>query len=54
MNNFEKFINDLTLEQFCDMMILNCDGCPAYPCKFGVTTGEECYDELKRWCEAYE
>ena len=54
MNNFEKFISELTLEQFCDMMILNCDGCPAYPCKSGVMFGSECYDELMKWCKADE
>ena len=54
MNNFEKFINELTLEQFCDIMILNCDSCPNYPCDCDKTIGSECYDELMKWGEAYE
>lgn len=51
MNNFEKFINNLTLEQFCDMMICNCDGCPNYPCQLcnDIIEGIDCYNELMRW-----
>ena len=50
MNNFEKFINNLTLERFCDMMICNCDGCPNYPCQLCDDTieGIDCYNELMR------
>ena len=50
MTNFEKYIQSLTIEEFVDSMILNCDGCPAFPCK-ADSIGTECAEELKSWCE---
>ena len=50
MTNFEKYISELTPEQFADSMILNCDGCPAYPCEIDGDIGTECVEELINWC----
>ena len=55
MTNFEKFISEFTQEKFIDMMCLNCDSCPAYPCKENPDDmpvyGSECEEALKEWCE---
>ena len=55
ITNFEKFISEFTQEKFIDMMCLNCDGCPAYPCKENPDDmpvyGSECEEALKEWCE---
>jgi len=54
MTNFEKYINSLTQDKFIDSMILNCDGCPAYPCNDENITednGLDCEEKLRDWCE---
>ena len=52
MTNFEKYINNLTQNSFIQSMILNCDGCPVYPCDSDdmPTTGIECEEYLEQWC----
>lgn len=50
MTNFEKYKENLSAERFADSMILNCGGCPAYPCTDSPTDGTECYDNLLAWC----
>ena len=55
MTNFEKYVQNLTEAQFVESMILNCDGCQAYPCAVAdddIATGMECSEELLAWCEA--
>lgn len=57
MTNFERYRQNLTEAQFVESMVLNCDGCPAYPCAVAdddIATGIECYEELLAWCEAEE
>lgn len=51
--NYEWYIDNLTQEKFIDSMILNCDGCPAYPCGESGTAddGITCYEKLSEWCE---
>ncbi len=51
--NYEWYIDNLTQEKFIDSMILNCDGCPAYPCGESETAvdGITCYEKLSEWCE---
>ena len=39
MTNYERYINELTEEKFIDLMILNCDACPIYPCNNENLTG---------------
>ncbi len=55
MTNFDKYIENLTVEKFVDSMLCNCDGCPAYPCSGDTSTdpteGIECYENLLNWCE---
>jgi len=53
MTNFEKYISSLTQDKFIDSMILNCDGCPAYPCCDDNTedNGLDCEERLRDWCE---
>lgn len=53
MTNFERYKQELTQEEFIQSMILNCDGCPVYPCKYygGIVNGMEREEELERWCE---
>lgn len=54
MTNFEKYISNLTQDKFIDSMILNCDGCPAYPCNDENITednGIDCEEKLRDWCE---
>lgn len=53
MTNFEKLIIDLTVDRFIDMVLLNCDGCPAHDeCRYyGKTVnGFECSTILEEWC----
>ena len=53
MTNYERYINELTEEKFIDLMILNCDACPIYPCNIENLTednGLDCYSRLKDWC----
>ena len=55
MTNFEQYLAELTQEKFIQSMILNCDGCPNYSCMYreegGVIQGDECEEELRKWCE---
>lgn len=53
MTNFERYVNSLTQDKFIDSMILNCDGCPAYPCGEDGTedNGLDCEERLRDWCE---
>ena len=53
MNNFEKFINNLTMEQFCDMIACSCGICPIYPCDNddAIIISTECYEKLMKWCK---
>jgi len=54
MTNFEKYISSLTQDKFINSMILNCDGCPVYPCNDEYNTednGLDCMDKLRDWCE---
>ena len=32
MTNFEYYKQEITQEEFIQSVLLNCDGCPAYPC----------------------
>lgn len=53
MTNFEKLIVDLTVNSFIDMVLLNCNGCPAHnECQYYSKTvdGFECSDTLEEWC----
>lgn len=54
MTNFERYKEELTQEQFINSMILNCDGCPVYPCNDENITednGLDCEEKLLSWCE---
>ena len=52
MTNFEKYKQDLTEEIFIDATILNCDGCPCFPCMEELPTcGTECEEQLQKWCD---
>lgn len=54
MTKFEKFKENLTQDAFVDMMILNCGGCPAYPCWLDSddmpVDGTQCAEALEEWC----
>ena len=53
MTNFERLIVDLTVDKFIDMVLLNCDGCPAHDeCRYcgEIVDGFECSDTLEEWC----
>lgn len=55
MTNFEKYIQELTVERFVGSMILNCGECPAHPCAVAgdqIATGTECQEILLMWCNA--
>ena len=49
--NFQKYLDELDQNAFIQSMILNCDGCPAYPCDCDDCSGVECEDQLVKWCE---
>lgn len=56
MTNFEQYVNSLTQDKFIDLMILNCDGCPVYPCcgdseDTTEVNGIDCEERLRNWCE---
>ena len=48
MTNFEKYVNSLTQDKFIDSMILNCDGCPVYPCNDEYDTEDNGLEEVQR------
>ena len=51
MTNFEYYKQEITQEEFIQSVLLNCDGCPAYPCGLdGIIDGGECQEELEKWC----
>ena len=55
MTNFEQYLENLTEDKFIDSMILNCDGCPAFPCDEENETSDNGYDcevNLREWCSA--
>lgn len=54
MTNFEKYKEKLNKKQFIQSMILNCDGCPVYPCGLeDIVDGGECEEKLEEWCDEY-
>lgn len=55
MTNFEKFLQNLTLDTFLNIMLNNCDSCPNYPCSVSEDSESSymfnsCYFNLKDWC----
>lgn len=54
MTNFERFKEDLTQEQFIDIVLLNCEECTVKNCmakEFGIIEGGDCEEVLIEWCE---
>jgi len=54
MTNYEQYISSLTQDKFIDVMLLNCDSCPAYPCNDKYNTEDnvlDCLDKLRDWCK---
>lgn len=50
--NFKKYKRNLDLEKFADLILFDCDVCPAYPCMDEVPDDPDvCTEKVIEWGE---
>lgn len=50
MTNFKRYKRNLTLEKFADLILFDCDVCPAHPCMDEVPDDPDvCTEMVIKW-----